>query len=250
MRRLNLDEEWLLTEIRKRGLNGAEDLLFASLDTDGELFVSEKERSQKNLPPNYLAAGLAFGRRIGVLQKPLIFARELICNSLKAGGCAVDATCGNGHDTVFLAERVGKDGLVLAFDIQPQAVAATQQRLIAKGLLERVRVIEASHAEMADYSQATFDAVMFNLGYLPHGDHRIITKPESTVAALSFATKQLNQGGIITMLFYTGHYGGMEEWNKVEEFVSVLPQQLFTVLEYRLINQKNNPPFLLAITRL
>ncbi|MBS3886581.1 MAG: methyltransferase domain-containing protein [Dethiobacter sp.] len=185
-----------------------------------------------------------------VLQKPLLFARELISRSLKAGGCAVDATSGNGHDTVFLAEVVGRTGSVLAFDIQPQAIAATRQRLAASGLLERVSVIEDSHAKMAAYSQTTFDAAMFNLGYLPQADHAIVTKPESTVAALDFATKQLNKGGIITILVYTGHEGGREEWEKVREFSLALPQQQFTVLEYRLINQKNNPPFLLAISRL
>ncbi|MBT9140606.1 MAG: Ribosomal RNA small subunit methyltransferase H [Dehalococcoidia bacterium] len=185
-----------------------------------------------------------------VFQKPLLFARELVSRSLETGCCAVDATCGNGHDTVFLAELVGRDGSVLAFDIQPQAIAATRQRLAVNGLLERVRVVEASHAEMAAYSQTAFDAVMFNLGYLPHGDHAIVTEPESTVAALHFATKQLSKGGVITILVYTGHEGGREEWEKVREFSSVLPQQLFTVLEYRLINQKNNSPFLLAITRL
>ena len=207
---------------------------------------------QKSLPPNSPPAGfiIFLGGVLIVLQKPLLFARELISRSLKVGGCAVDATSGNGHDTVFLAELVGRDGSVLAFDIQPQAIAATRERLAAKGLLERVRVVEDSHAKMADYSQAAFDAVMFNLGYLPHGDHTIVTKPESTVAALCFAAKQLNIGGIITILVYTGHEGGREEWEKVWEFSAALPQQLFTVLEYRLINQKNNPPFLLAITRL
>lgn len=185
-----------------------------------------------------------------VLQKPLLFARELISRNLKAGGYAVDATCGNGHDTLFLAELVGRDGSVLAFDIQPQAINATRQRLAANGLLERVKIIEASHTKIADYSQTAFDAVMFNLGYLPHGDHSIVTKPESTVAALHFAAEQLNKGGIITVLVYTGHEGGKEEGEKVREFSSALPQQLFTVLEYRLLNQQNNPPFLLAITRL
>ena len=162
----------------------------------------------------------------------------------------MDATCGNGHDTVFLAELVGQGGSVLAFDIQPQAITATRQRLAANGLLERVRVIEDSHAKLATYSQTAFDVIMFNLGYLPHGDHAIVTQPESTVAALHSATKQLNKGGMITILVYTGHEGGIEEWEKVREFSLALPQQLFAVLEYRLINQKNNPPFLLAITRL
>ncbi len=47
LRRLQLDEQWLLFELRKQGLDGIKDVLFASLDTDGVLFVSEKERVTK-----------------------------------------------------------------------------------------------------------------------------------------------------------------------------------------------------------
>lgn len=47
LRRLQLDEQWLLFELRKQGLDRIKDVLFASLDTDGVLFVSEKERATK-----------------------------------------------------------------------------------------------------------------------------------------------------------------------------------------------------------
>lgn len=58
------------------------------------------------------------------------FLREFI----RPGGFAVDATAGNGHDTVFLCRAVGPQGRVLAMDIQQQAVDATNARLQSVGL--------------------------------------------------------------------------------------------------------------------
>ena len=45
---------------------------------------------------------------------------------VNAGAFVVDATTGNGHDTVFLAELVGVDGKVIAFDIQADALKAAR----------------------------------------------------------------------------------------------------------------------------
>lgn len=185
-----------------------------------------------------------------MLKKPLFFARDLVAAALKNGGRAVDATCGNGHDTVFLAEHVGPHGLVQAFDIQPQAILATRQRLTEAGLLERVQLIEASHANIESYCHENLQAVMFNLGYLPGGNHAVVTQPESTLTALRFAAEKLNSGGIITVVAYTGHEGGMDEFKAVRHFAAALPQQRFTVLEYSFINQVNHPPLLLAVSRL
>ncbi|MCW3491194.1 class I SAM-dependent methyltransferase [Dethiobacter alkaliphilus] len=183
------------------------------------------------------------------MKKPLIFARELIAEKLHAGGVAVDATCGNGHDTLFLAQQVGSGGTVLAFDIQQQAVDATKERLAEAGLLDRVQLYTDSHANLDDYIQSGIDAMMFNLGYLPGSDHAVVTQPQTTVAALGVAVEKLNKNGIITLVVYTGHAGGQEEYQAVRKFASTLPQRDYIVLEYQLINQINRPPLLLAITR-
>jgi predicted methyltransferase len=185
-----------------------------------------------------------------MIKKPLLYAKDLICKTLKAGDVAVDCTCGNGNDTVFLAQQVGSAGSVYAFDIQPQAIDATRQRLATLGLLEQVSLIGESHANLADHIEKGLDAAMFNLGYLPGGDHNIVTQPATTVTALAQTVKKLNQSGIITLVVYTGHHGGMEEYSAVLDYLRTLSQQEFSVLEYRLLNQANNPPLLLAVSRL
>lgn len=44
---LQLTEDWLLDQIRRQGVDRVENVLFASLDTDGNLYVSEKERKKQ-----------------------------------------------------------------------------------------------------------------------------------------------------------------------------------------------------------
>ena len=49
-------------------------------------------------------------------------AHNIIRKHLKVGGIAIDATVGNGHDTLFLAKQVETQGLVFGFDIQKQKI--------------------------------------------------------------------------------------------------------------------------------
>jgi tRNA1(Val) A37 N6-methylase TrmN6 len=183
------------------------------------------------------------------LKKALLFARDLLIPVLKEGNTAVDATCGNGHDTLFLASRVGATGRVLAFDIQEQAIANTRERLAQAKLLSRVTLVRADHSSLARYVDGPVHAVMFNLGYLPGGDHSLMTRPETTVAALEVSLSLLCSGGIVTVVVYSGHSGGKTEYTAVREYLSLLPQREFTVLEYRFINQAGDPPLLLAVSR-
>ncbi|WP_235597825.1 methyltransferase domain-containing protein, partial [Geobacillus stearothermophilus] len=64
----------------------------------------------------------------------LPFARFLLDQAVNEGDIAVDATVGNGHDTVFLAELVGERGHVFGFDIQAEAIATARARLAEHGL--------------------------------------------------------------------------------------------------------------------
>ncbi len=185
-----------------------------------------------------------------ILKKALLFARELLEPVLREGSTAVDATCGNGHDTLFLATLVGETGRVLALDIQEQAIKNTRERLAAAGLLPRVTLVQADHSDLARYINSPVAAVMFNLGYLPGGDHNLVTKPETTVRAVQAALLKLDRGGMVTIVVYRGHAGGRAEYEAVFSFLSGLPQREYSVLEYRFINQAGDPPLLLAASRL
>ncbi|WP_282939540.1 class I SAM-dependent methyltransferase [Paenibacillus sp. RC67] len=184
----------------------------------------------------------------------LSFAHKLIEERVTPGDTVVDATAGNGVDTVFLAKCVGPQGTVHAFDIQEQALLQTEQRL-TKELpgCTSVQLHLRSHAlleeTLSEAAQGKVGAVMFNLGYLPGADHLTITKPESTIPAMQGALDMLRIGGILTIALYTGHEGGRQEAEAVHEWIEQLPQMKYQVLEYRFLNRQNHPPYLIAVEK-
>ena len=157
-------------------------------------------------------------RRLTALAHAL--AKEI----LSPGDRAVDATAGNGNDTLFLAECVGADGKVWAFDVQAAALTATHARLAAAGCAERVELVHAGHETLATHLPAEekgrLAAVFFNLGYLPHGDHGLITRGETTLAALRMLTDWIRPGGHLSLLVYPGHPGGAVEAQMVRKWIA------------------------------
>lgn len=182
------------------------------------------------------------------------YCHTLLRERLLPGDLAVDATAGNGHDTHFLAQLIGPDGRVFAFDVQPQAIAATDRLLRRWGVPEACyRLIGASHAEMAAHlpsdTEDRLAAVIFNLGYLPGGDKSVITRAETTLPAVRTALELLRPGGLLLLVTYPGHAGGAEEAQALRDFASGLPPRLWQVTEYRTLNARNSPPSVLAIEK-
>ena len=183
-------------------------------------------------------------------MRALEFSREQVARVLRQGDRALDATCGNGKDTLFLAGCVGPQGKVYAFDIQEQALAKTRELLVSRGMEGRVALFCGNHAELLDLVQEPLRAAMFNLGYLPGGDHGIITRPGTTIPALEGALSLLVPGGLASVVAYRGHPGGQEEANRVQAYLENLSQQEFSILHYRYINQANDPPELFLVEKL
>lgn len=185
-----------------------------------------------------------------ILHGAIPFAHELLQKTVSKGAAVVDATCGNGNDTLFLSEAVGEQGHVYAFDIQWQAIETTST-LLKEHKRENVTLIHDSHANVDQYikEEQSLDAAVFNLGYLPRSDKKIITKPDSTIAALEKLLNLLKQGGLIVLVVYAGHPGGEEEKEAVLQFASSLDQKHYLSITYKYINMINNPPFVIAIEK-
>ena len=145
-------------------------------------------------------------------------AQDHIAPHIRPGDVVIDATVGNGFDTVFLSACTGPTGQVHGFDIQQQAITSTARRLEAAGC-RNVRLHQRCHSELSCVVQEPVSAAMFNLGYLPRGDHTVITRPETTLAALNQVLDLLTNDGIITVLAYRGHPGGAEEGAAVESWL-------------------------------
>ena len=71
------------------------------------------------------------------LRSARFLARDVLARAVRPGDAVIDATMGNGHDTLFLSEMVGKTGKVYAFDIQPEALASTERLLEDYGIADR-----------------------------------------------------------------------------------------------------------------
>ena len=72
-------------------------------------------------------------------------AHKYVSEVLGPGDIAIDATMGNGYDTLFLADRVGDYGKVYAFDIQSAALENTRRRLVNHGMDKQVALVLGGH---------------------------------------------------------------------------------------------------------
>ena len=156
----------------------------------------------------------------------------------------IDATCGNGGDTAFLCCLVGKEGRVLGFDIQPEAIASTRARLEQAGVPAGQYALHCdSHAHLLQYVQpGTADAVMFNFGWLPGADHAVFSTADSSIPALEAALQAVRPGGVVSAILYSGAVIGTDEKQAVLAWLRALPLKDFTVLVCDFANWAETAP--------
>ena len=185
-----------------------------------------------------------------VLENALNLSHEIIKKVIKKGDVVLDATCGRGNDTLFLADLVGMDGKVYSFDIQKEAIETARKSANEKGVSEIVQFVLDGHENLDFYVKDTVSAVMFNLGYLPRGNHNIKTMPRTTIIAIEKALKLLKRNGLVVLVVYSGGDTGFYEKDKVLEFVSKLDAKKYNTMQVDFTNQINNPPVLVCIEKL
>ena len=176
------------------------------------------------------------------LKSARYLAREVILQAVQPGDTVVDATMGNGHDTLMLCGAVGPAGLVYAFDVQAQAVEETRRRLREQELDGRAELILAGHEHMAEYVKDPVRAVMFNLGWLPGGNHGITTRWETTRRAVESALDLLMPMGVLVICVYPGHAEGEREKRELTAFLTGLSNRQFNVLHQRFPNAGPGAP--------
>ncbi len=187
-----------------------------------------------------------------VLPTVVEWSHWIIRRVLRAGDIAFDATVGHGYDLIMMARCVAPNGLVLGCDIQRRAIESSQQRAEEHGLSSLVRLHQQSHERIAQITAAegvhSFRAIMYNLGYLPGGDKAIRTRRETTIPSLGCALELLESGGVMTIVSYRGHEGGVEEANAVVKWCRALPPNEFECMEYSSL-QSESAPLGIAVAR-
>ena len=197
-----------------------------------------------------------------LIQHTTELAMSIAKQYIRPNGLVIDATCGNGHDTLALAKAIwpaeptGRAtgtgaARLLAFDVQKAAIENTRTALVEAGFgsqLEsgQIVLIQDDHANMAKHIDVLFgwsadghantadcttetmtgaSLIVFNLGYLPGGDKQVTTESDSTLSAVEAALDLLNKDGLICITMYSGHEA------------------------INMVNQANDPPEILLISR-
>ena len=187
-----------------------------------------------------------------IIRQTTEFAMHIVRAYVKPGDTVVDATCGNGHDTLALASM--EPARLYAFDVQETAVHATTALLEANGYTRSIRegrivVKQLAHEEMAGFVAAPVKVVVFNLGYLPGGDKTITTRAETTLSAVQGAMELLQPDGLICITMYSGHDEGKREKESLLDLAEMLDAATWHTAFISMLNQKHNPPEILLITR-
>lgn len=172
----------------------------------------------------------------------LVLSHIVLKTHVKEGDICIDATAGRGRDTAYFCSLVGETGRVLTFDIQQQALDSTAQLLAREGYTPRAQLILDSHSNMAQYAEpGSVDAIGFNFGWLPGGDHSLFTVPKTSIPAIQAGLTLLRVGGLMSLGIYYGGQSGFEERDALLAFLPTLDSNRYTVMETHFCNRSNNP---------
>ncbi len=181
-------------------------------------------------------------------QNALGLSHKFIYEHVKLGAFCIDATAGRGRDTLFLCNLAGDHGKVLAFDIQEEAISSTKE-LLEKNQ-KTATVILDSHSNIDQYAKkGTVDAIMFNFGWLPGGDHTKFSHGDTSCTAIEKGLEILKPGGVMSLCIYCGKETGFEEKETLLAFLKTLDQKKYSVLLTDYINRAGNPPIAVFITK-
>lgn len=177
-------------------------------------------------------------------------AHTLLADRVRTARLLVDATAGNGEDTLFLARLSPAAARVFAFDIQQRALDETARKLKAASLSDKVSLLLDDHARLDAYITGGIDAAVFNLGYLPGGDHAVATAARTTLLALEKLLARLAPGGLVALTAYPGHPAGREEEARLASFLAALPANAFTACRYAMVNHAPAAPRLYLVEKM
>lgn len=181
-------------------------------------------------------------------QNALGLSHKFISEHVKKGDVCIDATAGRGRDTLFLCELVGEEGKVFAFDIQEEAIQSTKKLLDEHK--KSAKLFLSSHSEMDQFfEKESVDAIMFNFGWLPGGDHNKFSHGDTSLIAIEKGLELLKPGGVMSLCIYCGKETGFEEKETLLPFLKTLDQKKYSVLLTDYINRGGNPPTAVLITK-
>lgn len=180
-------------------------------------------------------------------KNALKLSHEYLKFHVKRGDTMVDATMGRGRDTLLLATLVGDTGKVYSFDIQQEALDSTRL-LLKENDISNVQLILDSHHKIRDYVKDS-KGVVFNLGFLPGGDHSIFSHSDTSIKAIEASLDIIKDDGFVCICSYYGGDTGFEEKDNLLNYLASLDQSRFTVMLQSFHNRKGCPPLFIVIEK-
>ena len=152
-----------------------ENLIAPSWNTDKIQLLNDIDKEMVNRN-TYQGKALEVKER--VLSGAVKYYHDLVESFASKEKSAVDATLGNGYDSLFLSPLFKK---IYSFDIQDLAIKRSKERLKD---CNNVEIIQANHMYIDNYVKENIDLVTFNLGFLPGSDKKICTNSYTTINAI------------------------------------------------------------------
>lgn len=182
-----------------------------------------------------------------VVKKATELIQDILKDVISEDDIVVDATLGNGKDTIFLSQLVPY-GKVYAFDIQERAIKKFIEDT-DMNIIKNVELINSGHENIGEFVKEKPKGIIFNLGYLPGGDKEITTKADTTIVAVKKGLEMLLPGGLMILIVYVGHQNGKEEAIQLRELVKELNRKEFSSMEINYSSKDNNAPFIIIIEK-
>lgn len=175
---------------------------------------------------------------------------RFITEQVQPGDICIDATMGNGNDTILLSSLCKETGHVYAFDIQEQALAHTRQRLLDADAPQNYTLLLESHTNMDHYVQPeSVSCIVFILAIFPVAITQKPPQASSSIEALTRSLSLLKKGGLISLCIYSGGDSGFEERDAVLSWLKNLDSHKYLVIRSDYYNRPNNPPIPVLIIR-
>jgi tRNA1(Val) A37 N6-methylase TrmN6 len=169
----------------------------------------------------------------------LILAKELWEKHVQKDDLVIDATCGNGHDTLFLAKLPLRQ--LIAIDLQKEAIEATRAALEKELSPKEQRRVLLKHQSHQSFEKIEAQLIVYNLGYLPKGNKAITTKVETTLQSVHAATQILAPNGALSITCYPGHEEGAKEKTAILQWATNLPSDQWSVCHHEWVNRPSSP---------
>lgn len=142
----------------------------------------------------------------------------------------IDATCGNGKDSLFLSTLIS-EGNLFCYDIQEKAIENTKLLLMENPQkLITVKLIHDSHIHFNEIPANTpIKLITYNLGYLPGGNKEITTMTSATIESIKSGLNLVTANGALSITCYSGHTEGAKEELAIFELLDSLDKTKFNI---------------------